>query len=422
MSQRITESENGLSKLNKEASTLTNNQASLNMKLASFPTMEQLASLKQQFESNTTLMNEATSNANTAHVEVNKLGLKLFEQDTKISSMVELGKEFDKSSMMLDALRLDLDEMKSSMPMLKSIDNDVSQFRREFHSRLAEESEFRDSIQKKNQVLFNELVRLGEAVEKDRGNGRTEVAEMAGIMTGVEKRLKNAEDMLDRTSKAHGGRLVNLDSSLGTFENAISAFGRDVQNLAGSVGEERKIRKNAVDNLTSAMDEVRGAVSDRLSGVVKNVDGRMVQLTEQIRGAVDGVRGDGERRSGLLGDEIRTVVKNLGEEAASRQALNSELSLKINVVSENAKEMISVFKRDVDEKLVLFKDEENDMANQMMRQQEEIKALIAGLEKDVFETQATTNGRIDRTRAALEEVRNGIGVKREHIGSVRAAC
>ena len=30
--------------------------------------------------------------------------------------------------------------------------------------------------------------------------------------------------------------------------------------------------------------------------------------------------------------------------------------------------------------------------------------LIASLEKDVFETQAVTNGRIDRTRAALEEV------------------
>ena len=169
--------------------------------------MEQLASLKQQFESNTVLMNEATNNANNAHVEVNKLGLKLFEQDTKINSMVELGKEFDKSSMMLDSLRLDLDEMKSSMPMLKSIENDVSQFRREFHSRLAEESEFRDSIQKKNQVLFNELVRLGEAVEKDRGNSRTEISEMAGIMTGVEKRLKSTEDMLDRTSKAHGGKV-----------------------------------------------------------------------------------------------------------------------------------------------------------------------------------------------------------------------
>ena len=153
-------------------------------------------------------------------------------------------------------------------------------------------------------------------------------------------------------------QLVNIDSSLSTFENAISAFGRDVQNLAGSVGEERKVRKNAVDNLTTAMDEIRGAVSDRLSGVVKNIDGKMMQLEEQLRGAVDNVRSDSERGRALLGDEIRTVAKNLGDEATSRQALNSELSLKINAVSENTKEIITVFKRDVEDKLVLMKTEE----------------------------------------------------------------
>ncbi|GMI10887.1 hypothetical protein TrVE_jg638 [Triparma verrucosa] len=404
MSQRISESENDLSKLSKDLSSLTNNQASMNMKLASFPTMEQLASLKQQFESNTTVMNEAATNANQAHVEVNKLGLQLFEQNTKINGLVELGKDFDKSSMQLDSLRLEVDELKGSQPMLKSIDNDVSQFRREFHSRLAEESEFRDSIQKKNQVLFNELVRLGEGVEKDRNNGRAEIGEMGGILTGVEKRLKSAEDMLDRTAKAHGGKLVNLDATLNTYENAISAFGRDVQNLAGSVSEERKVRKNAVDNLTSAMDEIRGAVSDRLGGVIKNVDGRVMAFEEQIRGAVDGVRNDSERSRGLLGEEIRTVAKNLGEEATSRQALNSELSLKINATTENTKQMLSSFWEDVSEQLLMFKAEENEMANQSMRQQEEIKKLMASLEKDVFETQTSTNGRIDRTRAALEEV------------------
>lgn len=180
MSQRISESENDLSKLSKvskdrpssavllfystpphsiltapqrppqfppptpqDLSSLTNNQASVNMKLASFPTMQQMASLKQQFESNTTVMNEAATNANQAHVEVNKLGLQLFEQNTKVNSLVELGKDFDKSSMQLDSLRLEVDELKGSQPMLKSIDNDVSQFRREFHARLAEESEFR---------------------------------------------------------------------------------------------------------------------------------------------------------------------------------------------------------------------------------------------------------------------------------------
>ncbi|GMH80936.1 hypothetical protein TL16_g08757 [Triparma laevis f. inornata] len=404
MSQRISESENDLSKLSKDLSSLTNNQASVNMKLASFPTMEQMASLKQQFESNTTVMNEAATNANQAHVEVNKLGLQLFEQNTKVNSLVELGKDFDKSSMQLDSLRLEVDELKGSQPMLKSIDNDVSQFRREFHARLAEESEFRDSMQKKNQVLFNELVRLGESVEKDRGNGRAEISEMGGILTGVEKRLKSAEDMLDRTNKAHGGKLVNLDATLNTYENAISAFGRDVQNLAGSVAEERKVRKNAVDNLTGAMDEIRGAVSDRLGGVIKNVDGRMMALEEQIRGTVDGVRNDSERSRNLLGDEIRTVAKNLGEEATSRQALNSELSLKINAANENTKQTLSAFRVDVNDQLLMFKAEENEMANQSMRQQEEIKRLMASLEKDVFETQTSTNGRIDRTRAALEEV------------------
>ena len=111
-----------------------------------------------------------------------------------------------------------------------------------------------------------------------------------------------------------------MDATLNTYENAISAFGRDVQNLAGSVAEERKVRKNAVDNLTGAMDEIRGAVSDRLGGVIKNVDGRMMALEEQIRGTVDGVRNDSERSRNLLGDEIRTVAKNLGEGTKERGA------------------------------------------------------------------------------------------------------
>ena len=100
----------------------------------------------------------------------------------------------------------------------------------------------------------------------------------------------------------------------------------------------------------------------------------------------------------------RRFAPPLVAEAISRQALNSELSLKINAANENTKQTLSAFRVDVNDQLLMFKAEENEMANQSMRQQEEIKRLMASLEKDVFETQTSTNGRIDRTRAALEEV------------------
>jgi hypothetical protein len=46
------------------------------------------------------------------------------------------------------------------------------------------------------------------------------------------------------------------------------------------LGEEKKSRKNAVDNLTVAMDEIRGAVSDRLQGALANIDGKMGSMEE----------------------------------------------------------------------------------------------------------------------------------------------
>ncbi|GMH59390.1 hypothetical protein TrRE_jg8752 [Triparma retinervis] len=51
-----------------------------------------------------------------------------------------------------------------------------------------------------------------------------------------------------------------------------------------------------------------------------------------------------------------------------------------------------------------MKTEENELASQNIKQQEELKSLMAQLEREVFETAGSTNSRIDRTRAALEEV------------------
>lgn len=260
--------------------------------------------------------------------------------------------------MLLDSLRLSVDELKSSQPMLKSIDNEISNFRREFHARLADDSEFRDAVGKKNQVLFNELVRLGEGVEKDRGNSRVELKEMAGILTGIEKRMKNAEEGLDRTAKAHGGKLVNMDASVNNLENAIQSFGRDVSQIAGSLGEEKKSRKNAVDNLTVAMDEIRGAVSDRLQGAVANIDGKMGAMEEHIRGNVDSVRTEGERSRSLIMEEVRAVAKSVGDETASRGALGSTLAMQINNVGENSKNDIATLRADVNSQIDRMKTEE----------------------------------------------------------------
>lgn len=404
ISSRLNNNDDIVSTVQTHLSSLHNGQSSMEMKVSSLPTMNQLADLKQQLESNTVLMNEAAKKSNEAMMEANKLGLQLFEQNAQLNQLSELGKDFEKSSMLLDALRLNVDEIKSSQPMIKSIDNEISNFRREFHTRLADESEFRDSVNKKNQVLFNELVRLGEGVEKDRGSNRSEIAEMASILSGMEKRMKNAEEGLDRTAKAHGGKLVNIDASVNNLENAIQSFGRDVQQIAGSLGEEKKSRKNAVDNLTSALDEVRGAVSDRLQGVVANIDGKMSTVEEHIRSTVDSVRSEGERGRSMIIEELRAVAKSVGDEGANRTALGSTLGIQINTVGESAKDDIARLRSDMHGQIDKLKAEESELASQNMKQQEELRSLVAQLEREVFETHGATNARVDRTRAALEEV------------------
>ncbi|GMH50735.1 hypothetical protein TrRE_jg7165 [Triparma retinervis] len=233
ISSRLNGSDDALSGLRSHLAGLHNSHSSMEMRLSSLPTMKQLSDLKQQLEGNTVLMNEAAKKSNEAVMEANKLGLQLYEQNTRLGQLQEQGKDFEKSSMLLDSLKLSVDEIKSSQPMIKSIDNEISNFRREFHARLADDSEFRDAVGKKNQVLFNELVRLGEGFEKDRGSSRTSLKEMAGILTGVEKRVLNAEEGLDRTAKSHGGKLVNMDASVNALENAIQSFGRDVSQIAG---------------------------------------------------------------------------------------------------------------------------------------------------------------------------------------------
>ena len=164
-----------------------------------------------------------------------------------------------------------------------------------YYAGLAEETEFREGINKKNQVMFNELVRLGETLERDRGNGRSEINEMAGIVTTVEKRLKGVEDAVDLTTKSHSSKLINMDGAVNMLENAVSSFGRDLQGLATSLGEEQKTRKNAIDNISNSINDMRSGVSDLINSAMANNERKIGTVEEQIRTAMDGVRNESER-------------------------------------------------------------------------------------------------------------------------------
>ena len=98
------------------------------------------------------------------------------------------------------------------------------------------------------------------------------------------------------------------------------------------------------------------------------------------------------------------MAKSVGDEASSRVALGSTLGMQINGVGENAKDDIARLRADVNNQIDRMKTEENELASQNIKQQEELKSLMAQLEREVFETAGSTNSRIDRTRAALEEV------------------
>ncbi len=404
ISNRLSSSEDQMSSLEANLDALNSNQSSLSLQISNMPTNDIITDLKLSIESTKSTLAEASKSAAAATADVNKLGLQVFEQQTNINSVLDLSKTVEQSNMVLDNLRLSVDELNSDRPMIKSIDNDISTFRREFHSRLAEESEFRDSVTKKNQVLFNELVRLGENVEKDRGNNRQELTEMAGIMTTVEKRLKSTEDGLDRSTKAHGNKLVNLDASMNTIENSMQAFGRDVQKVAGAVMEEQRARKNATDNLGSAIDDIRGAVSDRLGAAVANIDGKMSTMEEQIRSAMEGVRLESERGRSFISEEIKTVQRSVHEEATSRTQLEVELTTKIATSTEEMKTAVSDFQSQVNEQIAAMRNEETELAMQNVKNQEDIKNGMALLEKELYEMQSQANARVDRTRSALEEV------------------
>jgi len=110
-------------------------------------------------------LNTSNTLAGNATKEVNKLGLQLFEQQTKLNSLLDLGNSLNQSTMLLDQLSLAVDDLKSSQPNVSEIMNEVNGFRREFHAKHQEEAEFRDATNKKSQVMFNELVRLTLSLE-----------------------------------------------------------------------------------------------------------------------------------------------------------------------------------------------------------------------------------------------------------------
>jgi len=68
------------------------------------------------------------SNSNNA---VEKLSLQMFEHDTKMQQVQDSARTFDQNSVVIDELRLAVDELKAGAPLLANVDRDVTDFRRE---------------------------------------------------------------------------------------------------------------------------------------------------------------------------------------------------------------------------------------------------------------------------------------------------
>lgn len=73
-------------------------------------------------------------------------------------------------------------------------------------------------------------------------------------------------------------------------------------------------------------------------------------------------------------EEVRSVAKSVGDEAASRAALGSSLGIQINNVVEGGKEDVARLRSDVNDQIDRMKTEENELVTQNIKRQEELKA------------------------------------------------
>ena len=269
-------------------------------------------------------------------------------------------------------------------------------------------------MQKKNQVLFGEIVRLGEAQDKDRGFARTEITEIAGLLSNFEKRVSGSADTVDRISKDHGSKLVNIDGIINVLESGLNNFGRDMQKVAVSVAEEMKSRKQSDDAINNTLDEFRSATANRFSTIASSSDTSMRQLEEAIKHSMDSQRLEGERGRKVLSEELKALKVELGNQEFQRSALASSIHSEMASHTDELQHNINSLKQDTAETLSSFKAEEMEAIKKQMEQNEDMKTLVLDLERQVFENSSVANSRIDRTRIALEEViRAEIQVRRE---------
>ena len=330
-----------------------------------------------------------------------------------------MGRSLSQSAVLIDELRLSVDEVKQNQPNVKSIENSVTGFRRELHSRTAEETVFRNEAGKKDRVVFDELARLGEAGEKDRGDSRAAVNEVAGMVTAVERRVKGVEGEAEQAGKSNSARLGRLDGSVGVLEEAVGGFGRDVRQLAKAAGEEQKARRTADDNLAAAVDDIRSGVSDLMDSRQAGNDRKMAGVEEQMRETLDAALRENERGRRALQDEVQSLGKMVAAEAGARSEGDNAASAGIARTAEAAKAMVAGLKEEVAARLDSARKEGNSLAVTQLRNQEDVKAHIAAMEKEVYETAGATNAKIDRTRASLEEViRSEIQARQSTFGSL----
>jgi len=266
------------------------------------------------------------------------------------------------------------------------------------------ESEFRDELKKKNQVLFGEIVRLGEAQDRDRGFARTEITEIAGLLQNMEKRVAGSSEVIDRIGKDHSSKLVNIDGILNVLETGLNNFGRDMQKVANSVSEEMKSRKAADEQINNIIDEFRTSTSNKFSSLASSTSQTSRQLTETLTSLVDSARLESSRGLKNVSEEFKSLKSELAKEEQQRSALANAMRTEMASHSEQIHIDISTLKEETLSTLSDFRSEEMGAIKKQAVAHEEMRGIVGDLERQVYENTSVSNSRIDRTRIALEEV------------------
>ena len=404
LSSRVVTTENDLSSLSRSLSSLSSSQSSVVVKLSSLPTFEQLHEVKKGVDVSSVVSAKASKNADEALKQVSRLSVQLYEVELLAKDNVDLSKEVDYQKEVTSSLARTVEELKGERSLLATLDKELSSVRRDLHGKQSDDATFRDGTNKKSVVLFNELVRLSELQDKDRGNAKAEGKELGSLLTTNDKRIRALEEGYERLSRTTSTRSERSEGLLASLSAKVESLEREVGKSAVTNGEEQRRRKNGDETLGAMVSELRQNVFERLADVGGAVDVKVVAFQEQMRALMEGAKVDVERGRKIAAEELRGVSRELAAEQMARGIMAADLSKRIATLADEGRIDALDSRQAFQEQLNEIKSEQGSIVGATIKSQEDAKKGIADLQNAVVEMQVSANAKIERTRAALEEV------------------